>query len=335
MRMYKHEKVSIIRETGERVDAVAPIVISASRSTDIPAFHLDWFFNRLKRGYCSWVNPFNQKPSYVSFQNTRVVVFWSKNPVALIDRLKELSSRNINCYIQFTLNDYVAEGFEPNIPPLTQRIDTFKRLVDILGVGSVIWRYDPVILTDNLHIEDHLERIEKIGCGLQGYCEKLVFSFADIAGYRKVQYNLNQSGIKYVDFTHESMTEFADGLSRLNKSLGFEIATCGEQIDLCKFGIKKNRCVDPLLMARLFKDDGRLMSWLGYSDMFGAPESFPKDPGQRSVCGCVLSKDIGAYNTCGHGCVYCYANVTPAYGKQGCVRAQSDTKRESVISQVN
>lgn len=335
MRMYKHEKVSIIRETGERMDAVAPIVISASRSTDIPAFHLDWFFSRLKKGYCAWVNPFNQKASYVSFQNTRVIVFWSKNPVALIDRLKELTIRNINCYIQLTLNDYSSEGFEPNIPALHERIDTFKRLVDILGVGSVIWRYDPVILTDGLQIDDHLERIAKIGKELKGYCEKLVFSFADIAGYRKVQFNLNQCGIKYVDFNQESMNKFAGELSILNKELGFELATCGEQIDLSKYGIAKNRCVDPLLMARLFKDDERLMSWLGYSDMFGAPTTFPKDPGQRSACGCVLSKDIGAYNTCGHGCVYCYANVTPEFGRQGYLQAQVNTKRESLTDQTN
>ncbi len=331
MRMYKHEKVSIIRETGEREDAVAPIVISASRSTDIPAFHLDWFFNRLKKGYCAWVNPFNQKTSYVSFQNTRVIVFWSKNPIALIDQLKELSSRNINCYIQFTLNDYSAEGFEPNIPALNHRVDTFKRLVDILGVGSVIWRYDPVIITDRLSIEDHLERIEKIGRELKSYCEKLVFSFADIAGYRKVQHNLNQSGIKYVDFIQESMVKFSDNLSQLNKNMGFELATCGEQIDLSVHGITKNRCIDPLLMARLFKNDERLMSWLGYSDMFGTPESFPKDPGQRAVCGCVLSKDIGAYNTCGHGCVYCYANWTPALGKIGCERAKLVSGHETIV----
>jgi len=332
MKMYKHEKVSIIRETGECVDAIAPIVISASRSTDIPAFHLDWFFNRLKKGYCSWVNPFNQKQSFVSFQNTRVVVFWSKNPIALIDRMLELSSRNVNCYIQFTLNDYAAERFEPSIPPLNQRIDTFKRLVDVLGVGSVIWRYDPVILTDNLQITDHLERIEKIGRELKDYCEKLVFSFADITSYRKVQYNLNQGGIKYVDFTQKSMCDFATELSKINESLGYELATCGEQIDLSKFGVAKNRCVDPLLMTRLFKDDERLMSWLGYSDMFGTPESFPKDPGQRAACGCVLSKDIGTYNTCGHSCVYCYANITPAYGKQGCEQANRKNEYESLIS---
>lgn len=333
MRMYKHEKVSITRETGEKVEAVAPIVISASRSTDIPAFHLDWFFNRLKKGYCSWVNPFNQQASFVSFQNTRVIVFWSKNPVALIDRMNELSNRNINCYIQFTLNDYSAEGFEPNIPELIERIDTFKRLVDILGVGAVVWRYDPVILTDGLQIEDHLERVAKIGRELKGYCEKLVFSFADIAAYRKVQYNLKQARIKYVDFNEESMNNFAAKLSSLNKELGYELATCGEQIDLSKYGITKNRCVDPLLMSRLFREDERLMSWLGYSDMFGVPTSFPKDPGQRSVCGCVLSKDIGAYNTCGHGCAYCYANVTPEFGRQGCEQAQGDTKRESIIIQ--
>lgn len=330
MRMYKHEKVSITRETRERVEAIAPVIISASRSTDIPAFHSDWFFNRLRRGYCAWVNPFNQRASYVSFETTRCIVFWSKNPAPIISRLQEISERNLNCYVQFTLNDYAKEGFEPNIPALGTRIDTFKRLVDILGVGAVIWRYDPVILTDTLKIEDHLERISTIGRALKGYCEKMVFSYADIAGYRKVQFNLGKNNIKYQDFDNESMTEFAKELSRLNGTLGFELATCGEQIDLSRYGISKNRCVDPLLMARLFKDDERLMSWLGYSEMFGAPETFPKDPGQRALCGCGLSKDIGAYNTCGHGCIYCYANTTPDYGKAGCNNAKGHTESESI-----
>lgn len=329
--MFKHEKINIIRESHERVEAVAPIIISASRSTDIPAFHSEWFFNRLKKGYCSWVNPFNQKESFISFAKTRCIVFWSKNPAPLLDKLCELKKKSINAYIQFTLNDYSEDGFEPNIPPLQYRIETFKRLVDTLGAGSVIWRYDPVILTDKLSIEHHLERIAKIGEELRGYAEKLVFSFADIAGYKKVQYNLSQNKVKYRDFTSESMEQFARGLYDVKKSLGLTVATCGELLDLSKYEVEKNKCIDPLLMARLFPDDKVLMSWLGYSDMFGAPEVFPKDPGQRSACGCILSKDIGAYNTCGHGCVYCYANTTPDYGLKNCRLANINTQRESII----
>ncbi|MDE5774196.1 MAG: DUF1848 domain-containing protein [Muribaculaceae bacterium] len=329
--MFKHEKISIVRETYERVEAVAPIIISASRSTDIPAFHSEWFFHRLRKGYCSWVNPFNQKESFISFAKTRCIVFWSKNPAPLIDKFSELKKKAINTYIQFTLNDYSEDGFEPNIPSLQFRIDTFKRLVDILGVGSVIWRYDPVLLTDTLNIEKHIERIARIGEELRGYVEKLVFSFADIAAYKKVQFNLSQNNVRYQDFTSESMEQFARELFDVKKSLGLTVATCGELLDLSKYEVEKNKCIDPLLMARLFPDDKVLMSWLGYSDMFGAPEVFPKDPGQRSACGCILSKDIGAYNTCGHGCVYCYANTTPESGLKNCRLANTNTQRESII----
>ena len=111
--MYRHEKVKIHRQTGECVEAIAPIIVSASRSTDIPAFHSDWFFNRLKSGYCGWRNPFNQQESFVSFAKTRCVVFWSKNPAPLLDKLHLLKERDIHSYVQFTLNHYKAEGFEP------------------------------------------------------------------------------------------------------------------------------------------------------------------------------------------------------------------------------
>lgn len=328
--MYKHLKTKIRIESGELVEGIAPVVISASRSTDIPAFHSEWFFNRLRRGYCGWRNPFNQKESIISFSKTKCIVFWSKNPAPIIDKLHELKERGIHCYVQYTLNNYKTEGLEPSVPHLSERIDTFKQLVDILGVGAVIWRYDPIILTDKTHISDHLGRIEAIGEMLKGYCEKMVFSFADIAGYRKVQFNLNQYGVDYVDFTPEKMTEFAKGLQELNSSMNLELATCGEQIDLSKYGVKKNRCIDPELIARLFHDDKELMYWLGYDDMFGVPSTFPKDSGQRSTCGCILSKDIGAYTTCGHGCVYCYANTTPALGKYGCEMAQKAPQRESL-----
>ena len=248
----------------------------------------------------------------------------------LLDKLHLLKERNIHSYVQFTLNHYKAEGFEPAVPSLAQRIDTFKRLVDALGIGAVIWRYDPIILTDKLQIDDHLGRILAISDMLKGYCEKLVFSFADIAGYRKVQYNMNQYKVAYEDFTPEKMAQFAKGLKEINSTMGLELATCGEQIDLSSYGIEKNRCIDPDLIAHLFHDDKKLMYWLGYDDMFGAPTTFPKDSGQRAACGRILSKDIGAYTTCGHGCLYCYANTTPALGKFGCERAISEPLRESL-----
>lgn len=328
--MYKHEKISIFRESGERVEAMAPVIVSASRSTDIPAFHLDWFFNRLSKGYCAWINPFNQQVSYIAFSNTRCIVFWSKNPANLLAKLQILKDMGINTYIQFTLNDYEREGLEPHVPGLGGRIDTFKRLVDALGFGSVIWRYDPVLLTPTSPVDEHINRINRICEKLKGYCEKLVFSFADIAKYRKVQFNLDHNKVCYEDFTFDTMTQFAGKLMELNKQFGFEIATCGEMIDLSCLGISHNRCIDPLLMARLFKHDGKLMEWLGFTDMFGAPVDFPKDQGQRSTCGCILSKDIGSYDTCGHGCLYCYANTTPELGLKGCRLANTSNDKETL-----
>ena len=99
----------IVVASGDSVDAMAPVIVSASRSTDIPAFYSKWFFERLKKGYCVWFNPFNQKPSYVSFKNCRVIVFWTKNPKPILPYLHELDERGIHYYFQVTLNDYVKE----------------------------------------------------------------------------------------------------------------------------------------------------------------------------------------------------------------------------------
>ena len=110
---------------------VEPDIISASRSTDIPAFYADWFFHRLETGYSVWNNPFNGKKSYISYRNTRFIVFWSKNPKPLLPYLPILKERGIGCYIQFTLNDYEEDGLETGVPPLTERIETFRTLSDI------------------------------------------------------------------------------------------------------------------------------------------------------------------------------------------------------------
>ena len=150
---------------GKTVKAQVPIIISASRSTDIPAFYADWFFDRLEKGYSAWTNPFNGVKSYVSYENTRFIVFWSKNPRPLLPYLHILKERNIKCYIQYTLNDYEGNHLE-KVPPLSNRIETFKLLVKELGVGSIIWRFDPMILTDDISIETLLDKVKGIGDSL-------------------------------------------------------------------------------------------------------------------------------------------------------------------------
>ena len=331
--MAQWQKIQIQRENGMMAEALAPTIISASRSTDIPAFYSDWFFHRLKKGYSGWTNPFNGVKSYVSYQNTRFIVFWSKNPKPLLAHLNELKERNIGCYIQYTLNDYVEEGLEKGVPSLEERIDTFKQLVDKLGKGRVIWRFDPLILTDKISLEDLLRKVENIGDQFRGYTEKLVFSYADIALYKKVKANLDKSHVCYQEWTVPQMEEFAKRLSELNQKWHYELATCGERIDIEQYGIKHNHCVDDYLMIRFAHHDKALMNFLGVeikdieNSLFGT-EPIPnnaiklnetqyaikkkdnKDKGQRQFCGCMVSKDIGEYNTCTHLCEYCYANTS-------------------------
>lgn len=314
------DKVIITRENGEQVEAQAPIIVSASRSTDIPAFYSDWFLNRLKAGYSAWTNPFNGVRSFVSYQNTRLIVFWSKNPKHLLDKdglLDYLSNQGINCYVQFTLNDYVAEKLECGVPPVEERIKTFKALVDKLGKGKVIWRFDPLIMTDKIRVDDLLLKVKNIGDQLKGYTEKLVFSYADIAIYKKVKANLEHNHINYREFNECDMIKFASGLQELNRDWGFTLATCGEKIDIEKYEIIHNKCIDDDLMIKYFSNDAKLMEHLGIeimeADLFsGEPKIIKKknnkDKGQRQFCGCIASKDIGEYNTCAHLCEYCYAN---------------------------
>ena len=184
------EKIRIQLDNGEFADAQAPEIVSASRSTDIPAFYSDWFFSRLKKGYSAWTNPFNGVKSYVSYKKTRFIIFWSKNPEKLIPHLDYLKEHSVSCYIQYTLNDYDDECLEKGVPKLADRIQTVKKLVETLGKGHVIWRFDPLILTDIIDVDLLLKKIENIAEQLVGYTDKLVFSFADIMAYRKVRANL-------------------------------------------------------------------------------------------------------------------------------------------------
>ena len=323
-----------------RVKGVAPVIISASRSTDIPAFYSEWFINRLREGYVKWVNLFNRKPQYISFDKARVIVFWTKDAKPLIPHLTEIDKKGINYYFSFTINDYEKEGLEPRVRKLEQRIDTFKTLSEKIGKDKVIWRFDPLIMTDKINVEELIDKIFKVGNQIADYTNKLIVSFADISTYRKVQNNLRQHNINYKEFTPETMEAVAKGLNEINRNWGLDIASCSEDIDLNRYNIKKNKCIDDDLMIKVFSQDKELMNFLGYENKdrnsnyeemslldfidikdkaalrmsvaggFDRPKKL-KDKGQRECCGCIISKDIGGYDTCSHQCIYCYANRSP------------------------
>ena len=334
---WQKEKIKI--ENNSMVDAQVPIIISASRSTDIPAFYGDWFVSRWENGYIKWTNPFNGQPLYISFKNTRCVVFWTKNPKTFMKHLDWCDKNIPNYYFQFSLNDYDKEKYEAKVPSVESRIKTFKELSQRLGKKRVVWRYDPLILTKDIDVNELLRRVENIGNQIHEFTEKLVFSFVDISIYKKVENNLNKENVQYIEWTEELMEEFAYGVSQINKNWKLKLGTCSEKIDLEKYQITHNRCIDDDLMIDILAHDTQLMDFLGVEikqpDLFSVGEIIKtrtlKDKGQREDCGCIMAKDIGAYNTCPHECNYCYANASKEIAKKNYQRYLEDKERESIV----
>ena len=298
-------------------EITAPLIISASRATDIPAFYSEWLINRFEKGYFAKINPYDRsKITYFSLEKTLAIIFWSKNPNPLINHLEYFDKRNISYYFQFTLNDYEKENLEENVPPLSERMESFIRLSEKIGREKVIWRFDPVIRTDQTTYEEILKRIERIGGKIAPFTNKLVFSFAETASYAKVRRNLAQrkdlfslNAEKYQAEKDERL-KFAEMLSsavgkfrKINPE--FSVAACADAVDYSEFGIERNRCIDDELLLQI-SNNPELHSFLRPS-LF-RDDYYLKDRGQRKNCGCVISKDIGAYDTCPHFCLYCYAN---------------------------
>ena len=261
-------------------------VISASRRTDIPAFYSDWFLNRIKEGYVDVINPFNTKQANrlsLSKKDVDCIVFWTKNPQPLLEKIDKLDGYRY--YFQFTVNGYGKEA-EPGVPDLDMIAETFINLSDKIGKEKVIWRYDPIIITPEFTVNWHCKHFSEIAEMLHNYTEKCVFSFADM--YARTKRNCKDLSLR--DITAEEIETIASSFSDTCHRYNLEISTCCEAADLQKYGITHNRCIDDVLIKRLF----------------GVSVDSKKDA-QREHCGCVKCTDIGAYNTCLHRCKYCYA----------------------------
>lgn len=297
---------------------IFPKVISASRATDIPAFHSDWFMERLREGHCEWQNPFNaSQKQRVSFADVQAIVFWSKNPSNLVKYLDEITDTGKKFYFQFTLNDYGYEGLEHGLTAIEERIKIFKNLAKKY---KLIWRYDPVILGDTLTVKRHIQKISFIMKNLADYTDKLVFSFVDL--YGMVEKNLKKYYPELRAPRIDEMERFSQELAELRDRLAprLKLATCAEvDMDFARLDIKKNSCIDPVLINELCgqeiykrKSSKKTATRLSLMDISSSDDrpSYEKDKGQRQPCLCGPSKDIGSYrlHQCGHHCVYCYAH---------------------------
>ena len=287
---------------GVRVTPVHPVIISVSRATDSPAFYMDWFLDRYARGYLFWKNPYRQDHrQQVFFDQTRGAVFWTKDPGALLVRLDEIDALGLHYYVQVTLNHYEGSGYEPGVPPLQKRIADFQELSRRLGRERVVWRFDPLLLSDQITPDDLAGRIQFLFSCLGPFCKRMVFSFVDISGYRGVTRNLNRYGLTDVrECTETEKTRFAGVLEESARRYGTMVMACCQEGDYSRFGIVAGRCVDDRLFLRIAGDDTKFVRWL--------ERDAKKDKGQRPRCTCIVSKDVGEYSTCMHLCRYCYAN---------------------------
>ena len=264
------------------------VILSCSRRTDIPAFYGDWFFNRLREGFVLVRNPMNAgQVRRVSLLPADVdgIVFWTKDPTPMLDKLQRLG--DYTCYFQFTLTPY-GRDIEPHLPPKDGLADAFLRLADRIGAKSVIWRYDPILLSDSMTLAYHTERFDRLARRLAGYTEKCVISFLDL--YRHIRSRTTDLSVRPPD--EPEMRALAENLAASARRCHMTVETCAEKIDLACWGIGHSRCVDDRLL----------------SELSGRKLSVGKDKFQRDLCGCAASVDIGDYNTCGHLCAYCYAN---------------------------
>ena len=267
------------------------MILSVSRRTDIPAFYSDWFMNRIKEGYVLVRNPMSYHAiSRVNLQPDVVdcIVFWTKNPAPLLPHMDELGCR-YKFYFQYTLNAYGSE-IEPNLPSLDERIETFIKISKHLGSDRVIWRYDPVLITERYTLEWHKKAFGYISGKLAGHTDSCVFSYLDM--YDKISNNMRSINIKFIDAS--LMKSLAIALNEIAQTKNIKMKTCSEEIDLNEVGIEHSCCIDPVLISKII----------------GCNLRSKKDPNQRSSCGCIESIDIGQYNTCQHGCKYCYANYS-------------------------
>jgi len=270
------------------------MIISASRRTDIPAFYSEWFMNRIRSGYCAVPNPFNlNQISFVSLkpEDVEVIVFWTRNPRPLMPYLKELDRMGYYYYFQYTIMDN-PRLIDPKTPPLSKALNTFRDLADRIGPEKVIWRYDPVIFSTITGVAFHHNKYSIISEALNGYTHRSVISIVDI--YRKISKRIRElktQGVEVVEPEDKEITDIMHAFVDSAKNSGMEIVSCAEESDLSVYGIKPGKCIDDEYVRKVF----------------GIDVTAKKDPSQRRECGCIVSKDIGMYDSCLYGCCYCYA----------------------------
>ena len=260
------------------------MILNVSGRTDIVAFYSKWFMNRYKEGFVDVRNPFYPKMiSRIYFKNVDAIVFCTKNPLPILNSLKEI---NIPIIFDVTLTPY-KNDIEPNVISKDKIIDAIKKLSNIVGIDNLYVRYDPIFLSDKYNLAYHKKAFSKMCQLLNGYVKQIIISFID--NYKNVI--KNQRILKYRNFTLDDFKEIGTSFSKIASLYNMTVQTCCENNDLVNYGFKKSSCVTK---EQIYNLTGKnFKNWKA--------RQIPK-------CDCVEMVDIGVYNSCPHLCKYCYAN---------------------------
>lgn len=261
------------------------MLISASRRTDIPAYYSEWFLNRLQEGEVLVPNVYNENHlSRVQLtpEEVECIIFWTKNPIPMIPRLKEIDAMGYQYYFEYTITGFGAD-LEPFLPKREERIDAFIQLSQHLGIEKVDWRFDPIMLNHTYTMERMTEEYEILCEQLHPYTNRCIISFVD--AYKRKDNSFQEMG-------KVQMQQIAERIAGIAKKYDLPVYTCAEKIDLSAYGIQHSACVNQKKIEKII----------------GSKIDLKKDKTQREICGCLESIDVGMYDTCANGCRYCYAN---------------------------
>ena len=287
------------------------MIIQTGLRTDIPAFYADWLANRLRDGYVFVRNPFNRF-SVTRYEINPDVVdligFCSKNPAPMLKYMDLL--KPFGQYWFVTITPY-GKDIEPYVPPYESVIETFRKLSGIVGADCIGWRYDPILLDDKWSIDRHRDIFQKMCEGLKGYTKTCVISFIQL--YSKVKHGYPESR----EVLDEDRLRITSDFVRIARTYGITIKPCGDRHGLEETGADCSGC----------------MTLEVYEKAIGHKLNAPPNPKNRKECNCYLTGDIGEYNTCGHLCRYCYANVDPEIVKKNMSR--HDPESPFLIGKLN
>ncbi len=275
------------------------LIISASRRTDLIAFHGRYFSNILKREKAAVQGPFGFKYEVdLNPEKVHTIVLWSKNFQPLIKNhynLLTLLKKYSQVYLHFTVTGFGGTEIEPAIPEPLKALNQLKKLVDLFGSERISLRFDPILFykkeekvkTNFDFFPQIVEFSEKFNI------KRIIFSFVQF--YPTVIKRFKKAGIEYIDPPENEKISLARKLVNKLKNSSAKLYSCSQDFLTILDGVEKSRCIDAEYLSEIHP--------------LGWKIEHKKDRGQRKECGCSQSKDIGSYSlNCPYPCLYCYAN---------------------------